>query len=51
MASGVPWRSTGIGVEPVVSTPMPTMSRGSNAGSAFRAAAIAPAIVTSAPLR
>ena len=24
MASGVPWRSTGSGVEPVVSTPMPT---------------------------
>ena len=35
IASGVPSRSTGIGVLPVVSTPMPTIRAGIEARSAF----------------
>jgi hypothetical protein len=41
MASGVPEASTGMGVLPVVSTPMPTMRLGSNFASAARAFSMA----------
>jgi len=50
MLSGVPLLSTGIGVEPVVSTPMPIIWLSSKPLVFFFASAIAALTVTSMPL-
>jgi hypothetical protein len=47
----MPSAPTGIGVEPVVSTPIPTTDSDLNPGTVLAANASASRIVTSAPLR
>ena len=48
---GVPFSSTGKGLLPVVSTPIPIIFSGENPGSSFPAFFIASFIVTSIPSR